>query len=67
MSTIQSLPPLDVVPPVHRNLDPNKPLDKSLFRKDIQVIGARIRANQTNDFLRSRELAGYEFESLVHY
>jgi hypothetical protein len=58
MSTSNSLPPLDITPPVFRNLDPDKPLDPSLFRKDIPVIGAKIRAGQTSDFLRAPVLKG---------
>jgi hypothetical protein len=59
MANLSGLPPVDVTPPAHRNLDPNSPLDTSLFRKDIAIIAAKIRAEQTSEFLKARELHGF--------
>jgi len=54
-----SLPPLDLTVPPRRDLDPNSPLDTSLFFKNFNLIGARIKAAQTSDFLNAPELKGY--------
>jgi hypothetical protein len=45
---------LDTSPPTHRNM--LDALDRSAFRKSVPVLAARVKASDTNKFLKSDAL-----------
>ena len=48
---------IDTSPPIHR-LRPEEPFNKDLFRKRIQILGIRIPAPETTQYVRSDSLKG---------
>jgi hypothetical protein len=48
---------IDTCPPVHR-LRSEEPFNKDLFQKHIQVLGIRIPASETTQYVRSDALKG---------
>ena len=48
---------IDTSPPIHR-LRPEEPFNKDLFKKNIQVLGIRIPASETTQYVRSDTLKG---------
>jgi hypothetical protein len=48
---------IDTSPPIHR-LRPEEPFNKELFKKRIQILGIRIPASETTQYVRSDTLKG---------
>ena len=48
---------IDISPPIHR-LRPGEPFNKDLFKKRIQILGIRIPAPETTQYVRSDILKG---------
>jgi hypothetical protein len=48
---------IDTSPPIHR-LRPEGHFNKDLFKKRIQVLGIRIQASETTQYVRSEFLKG---------
>ena len=48
---------IDTAPPIHR-LKPEEPFNKEVFKKRIQILGIRIPASETTQYVRSDSLKG---------
>jgi hypothetical protein len=51
---------ISVVPPVHR-LKPGEAFDRDWFRKSISVIGLKLPASRTSEFMNAPALKGLVF------
>jgi hypothetical protein len=54
---------ISVAPPVHR-LKPGEAFDRDWFRKSISVIGLKLPASRTSEFMKAPALTGLVFTQI---